>query len=281
MPGRARRSMADFLKEQQAIEDPLAGDPRPGLADIPGPAALPPQAAPVLSATPIPEPHSPAGHGELSPEEVTDLATCEAALDNLRMAFWAAGKALQVILDARLYRGTHGTFEDYLADRWDMSRAQAYRLIDAWPLAERLSPMGDKLNERQIRELLPVADRHGQDAAVTVYRAVAETDGVQVTAAVLHGAVSVLPADRFDPEEASRQIRSYLAGKLDAPAPASNPLESFAAETAKMLRTLQRTVKRGTLKAAASSDPDAVRKVIADLRAILDEIEHETAPGDG
>lgn len=41
-----------------------------------------------------------------------------------------------------------------------MSRSPAYRLIDAWPLAERLSPMGDKLNERQVRELLlPGASR--------------------------------------------------------------------------------------------------------------------------
>src|SRR5438309_439896 len=81
--------------------------------------------------------------------EQADLATCEAALDNLRVAFWAAGKALQVIRDARLYRDTHATFEDYVEQRWDMARSPAYRLIDAWPLAERLSPMGDKLNERQ------------------------------------------------------------------------------------------------------------------------------------
>lgn len=33
MPGK-RRSMADFLAEQRAIEDPLAGDPRPGLAVV-------------------------------------------------------------------------------------------------------------------------------------------------------------------------------------------------------------------------------------------------------
>ena len=39
--------------------------------------------------------------------------------------------------------------------QWDLSCPQAYRLIDAWPLAERLSPMEDKLNERQVRELLP------------------------------------------------------------------------------------------------------------------------------
>jgi hypothetical protein len=121
----------------------------------------------------------------LSDREQADLATCEAALDNLRLAFWAAGKALQVIRDARLYRDTHATFEDYVEQRWDMSRSQAYRLVDAWPLAERLSPMGDKLNERQIRELLPLASRHGQDAAVTVYRTVAETEGIQVTAALL------------------------------------------------------------------------------------------------
>src|SRR6266536_3079623 len=45
------------------------------------------------------------------------LAACEAALDNLRVAFWAAGKALQVIRDARLYRSTHATFEDYAEQR--------------------------------------------------------------------------------------------------------------------------------------------------------------------
>ena len=98
---------------------------------------------------------------------------CEAAVDNLRRAFWLAGKALNVIRDARLYRDSDATFEAYVERRWDISRAQAYRLIDAWPLAEHLSPMGD-INERQTRELLPVATRHGQDAAVTVYRAVGE-----------------------------------------------------------------------------------------------------------
>ena len=43
--------------------------------------------------------------------------------------------------------------------------------------------MGD--NERTAdRELLPLASRHGRDAAVTVDRTVAETDGIQVTAAL-------------------------------------------------------------------------------------------------
>jgi len=253
-----RRTMADLLVAQSGIED--AGDPELTLASSPA----------YLAA--VPGPYEAVGDGELSPRERGDLATCEAALDNLRVAFWAAGKALQVIRDARLYRQAHATFEDYVEQRWDMSRPQAYRLVDAWPLAERLSPMGDKLNERQIRELLPLVGRHGQDAAVLVYRTVAETDGVPVTAAIIHGAVSILPADHFDPAEAADQIRAYLAGAPQPPQPA-NPVETFTAEAAKLLRVLHRVADRGTLKAAVHEDPDAVRRVIADMRALLDEIE--------
>jgi hypothetical protein len=177
-----RRSMEEFLQQQRAME---AGDDDTGVGP-PAPAA----GLAVIFPGSLPDPYTGAADGQLSDREQADLATCEAALDNLRVAFWAAGKALQVIRDARLYRDTHATFEDYVEQRWDMSRSPAYRLIDAWPLAERLSPMGDKLNERQVRELLPLAGRHGHDAAVTVYRTVAETDGIQVTATLLHGTVS-------------------------------------------------------------------------------------------
>ncbi|MGV9779480.1 hypothetical protein, partial [Streptosporangium sp. NPDC003464] len=81
------------------------------------------------------------------------------------------GKALQVIRDGRLYRATHPTFEEYTIDRWEMSRTQADRLIRAWPLAERLAPIGVKIiNESQVRELIPLANRHGEEAATTVYQ---------------------------------------------------------------------------------------------------------------
>jgi len=232
----------------------------------------------VIGLRSLPDPYTATAEGRLSDREQADLATCEAALDNLRVAFWAAGKALQVIRDARLYRDTHATFEDYVEQRWDMSRSPAYRLIDAWPLAERLSPMGDKLNERQVRELLPLASRHGHDAAVTVYRTVAETDGIQVTAALLHGAVSILPPGRFDPAEAIGQIRAYLTGNPgNQPRAAANPVETFATEAAKLLRVLHRVSARGVLQAALDADPDVVRKMIADMRTLLDAIEHDVS----
>ena len=207
--------------------------------------------------------------------ELRDLAACEAAIDNLRVAFWAAGKALHLIRDARLYRTTHTTFEDYCQDQWDMTRQQASRLILAWPLAERLSPIGDKINEAQVRELTPVQARYGDEAAVTVYETIAEIDGVRVTAATIKGAVHVLPDDdQFDAAKAAEQIRAYLTGATDdqAPPPAS-ATETFTTETTKLRTILRRVVSRDTVRTAAQENPEQVRAVVTELRELLDEIE--------
>ena len=233
----------------------------------------------VISPGTLPAPYAATGDGQLTGSEHDDLAACEAALDNLRLAFWAAGKALQTIRDARLYRETHETFEDYVEDRWDMSRPQAYRLIAAWPLAERLSPIGDKkLNEPQIRELLPLAKSHGPEAAVTVYSTVAETDGTQVTAKILHDVVDILPDDHFDPAEAAEQIRAYLAGKAVGPhRRAANPVGTFTTQSEKLMQALHRVSAGGVLRAAHAADPAVVRKVIADLRAAADAMENDVS----
>lgn len=218
----------------------------------------------------VPAPYTGREAEDLDARERADLATCEAAIDALRTAFWAAGKALQTIRDARLYRETHPNFEAYVSERWDMSRPQADRLIRAWPLAERLTPIG--VNEAQVRELIPIADRHGEDAAVTVYETVANTDGVKVTAALLKGVVgAVADAEVFDPVKASEQIRAHLEGK--APAGASDPREAFTAEAERIRSMLTRTVRRPSFLTYARSHPDQARAIIAELRALLDDIE--------
>ncbi|MCK9895214.1 hypothetical protein [Frankia sp. AgB32] len=222
---------------------------------------------------PLPAPYEAIGDSpNLIDTERQDLALAEAAIDSLRVAFWAAGKALQLIRDARLYRGTHATFEEYLTDRWDMQTSQAYRLIQAWPLAERLSPMGDKLSERQVRELLPLATRHGQDAAVTVYQTVSEADGVRVTAAVLDDVVKVLPPV-WDREQAVEQIRAYLAGLPHQPAGGADPSVSWEAEASRLRLTMRRIVTAPSWQTAARERPEQARAVIAELRALLDEAE--------
>lgn len=243
----------------------------------PEPAPLAEAQPSVLDPRALPTPHAPASEGaELLDTERQDLATCEAAIDTLRMAFWAAGKALQVIRDARLYRETYGTFEEYVEDRWDMRRAHADRLIRAWPLAGALDPIGSKIVEGQVRELLPVAERHGQDAAVAVYRTIAEADGVRVTAAVIKGAVGVLPDDdHFDTDKAVEQIRAYLAGQTAPSEPsAPSPAELWAAEAGRVRSALRR-IRRDVVRAAAVENPEEARELAAELRALADEVEQD------
>jgi hypothetical protein len=260
--------MSDAAKTFDPFADTTA--PRSDAAD-PTNSTQPPAAfqPPIDGSTlpAVPEPYAAEGTSPtLSGQERADLAACETAINTFRIAFWAAGKALQTIRDADLYRETHTTFEAYVEQRWDMSRPQAYRLIDAWQIAERLSPIGDtKPNLAQVSKLVPVAKQHGQDAAVTVYKTVADASP-KVTAAVIEGAVAVLPEDHFDENEAVEQIRAYLEGDLQPAAPAVDPGEQL-----RQVRTrLQRMIKPEMIRAAG---PAAAKELAGELRALADQLE--------
>lgn len=214
--------------------------------------------------------------------ERDDLEACEAAIDGLRVAFWAAGKGLQVIRDARLYRAKYSTFDDYLEDRWQMTRQQASRLILAWPLAEKLASAGGRLNERQVRALLPVAATHGDDAAAAVYRvaheAVVEVDGVSVTAEVLVGASRPLLQGEFDEAEAERRVRAYIAqlaagdgdqGRPSGGPEADAPLIRWTTSAAQLRKKLRETLNPDTLRVVAEARPDEVRELVAELAELV------------
>lgn len=73
--------------------------------------------------------------------------------------FVDVGNALAEIRDGKLYRHTHGTFEDYCRNRWGISRPRAYELIGAALVTENLSAIADKLpaTESQARPLTRLA----------------------------------------------------------------------------------------------------------------------------
>lgn len=85
------------------------------------------------------------------------LIELETLIDSQRRCFYQIGKALKQIRDERLYRELmFDSFEAYLKNRWEMSRSQAYRLIEAARVIDNLSPIGDILpeNEAQLRALV-------------------------------------------------------------------------------------------------------------------------------
>ena len=56
----------------------------------------------------------------------------------VQQAFFVAGQALKALRDKRLYRETHATFESYVRDRFDYTRAAAYYLIKSSVVYENL-----------------------------------------------------------------------------------------------------------------------------------------------
>ena len=77
--------------------------------------------------------------------EAAALARCEATIARGVKTFVEVGAALTEIRDARLYRATHTSFDDYCRERWQFGRSHAYRLIDSAAVVANLSPIGDAL----------------------------------------------------------------------------------------------------------------------------------------
>lgn len=222
----------------------------------------------------------------LTERERESLAQCEAAIETLKWAFWAAGKALQIVRDGRLYRVGHTTFDDYVETRWGMGRAYADKLIRTWRIAEALfeqesnglTPIGatKSVNQAQVWELVDVAETWDADRAAWVYRTVVDVDGVAVTAQILRGAVKALPrTEEFDEPAAAAAIRQYLAALGAGPA-IEDEQRSAAARVRRALKALDPDAVR-----LAAADP-ATRQALRQLLAVLDEYddadERDAAP---
>lgn len=102
----------------------------------------------------VPALEGPSAVEPLSAKETKRLASIEAQIERNLQGFVEVGNALAVIRTERLYRGTHGTFDAYVRDRWDFQKSYAYRLIDAAEAVQNLktSPIGDKI------EVLPASE---------------------------------------------------------------------------------------------------------------------------
>lgn len=157
---------------------------------------------------------------ELSKTEQTSLNRCEKIVQEGLSSFVDVGNALAEIRDEQLHRETHERFEDYLQEKWSLSKAYAYRLIAAAEVVET-SPVGENIpNESVARELIDVPPSQHKKVL-----AAAKREEGAVTASGVRGIVSglqVLGGSKKSPigdtDKTSRQNGAVL-GKTKKPKP--------------------------------------------------------------
>ncbi|MFE4574594.1 hypothetical protein [Streptomyces chartreusis] len=212
---------------------------------------------------------------KLTEPEREALAQCKASVETLKLAFFAAGKALQIIRDARLYRASHSSFEAFVLDEFGMKRAYANKLIRTWRLAEyliaseRLAPNWSqrKLNQGQLWELVEYAEAHSVETAALVYITVYEAEDVSVTAAVLNGAVAaVRKAGGSDPKKIQSAILDYLA-TLDETTD-DDPFSDFS-------HRIERAVPAKWVHRLGKKDPQAAHRYLDELQRQIDKCRGE------
>ncbi len=103
--------------------------------------------------------------GALNRDESKRLGELERVIERGLKSFMEVGTALMEIRDSRLYRSSHGTFNEYCHERWDISRERAHQLISSVDVVNSLSTTVNKPDsERVARPLSQLAERE-RDAA--------------------------------------------------------------------------------------------------------------------
>ena len=148
--------------------------------------------------------HIDAMTGEILPS----LAECEETIARGVRGYVEAGEALRTIRDARLYRETHGTFDDYCRERWGWNKDRSNQLIRASEVSTTVLSLGAPApaNEWQARELV----RLPAETAAEIMRTAAET-GQTVTARIIRETRVQITQPKETPKETAMTAASRLA----------------------------------------------------------------------
>lgn len=107
----------------------------------------------------------------MSDIERQELVQLETVIERGLQTFYEVGMALLEIRERRLYRQEFHSFEAYCADRWNMSKPHAHRMIAAVGVVQNLVPLGTTLpnseaQTRPLRQLDPEQQREAWQRAV-------------------------------------------------------------------------------------------------------------------
>lgn len=102
---------------------------------------------------------------DLTIVELGRLQDLETIIEKGLQTFVDVGGALLEVRDSRLYKATHGTFEEYCRKRWGMSKTHANRMIEAVRVADNLTPTGViPATERVARPLVSLSPEEQREA---------------------------------------------------------------------------------------------------------------------
>lgn len=212
--------------------------------------------------------------GALDAAEQELLAVCERAVDEFETAAAVAAKALANVRDRRLYRQTHGTFEDYVWDRFNRERVWAYRQIDRYEVSRILLPGGNTLlPSKQARELAPTLREDGPEAMQRQYEETAATG--TVTGDRLRETRQRLQLERLrppGPPQPGEQVEIVDAELVDDPVSAQlQPLRDINVQLYGILQNLDQA-----LDAARRAGPPGIG-VLNSVQRQAQRIAHEAS----
>ena len=126
----------------------------------------------------------------ITPPESVRLIELERVIEKGKTTFVEVGNALAEIRDSRIYRSSHGTFEDYCRERWGWSNRYVNMHIASAEVATNLAASGTivPVTESQARPLAKLPAEH-QPAAWEKAQEMAKEEGKPVTAKHVQAAV--------------------------------------------------------------------------------------------
>lgn len=200
--------------------------------------------------------------GELTDTERARLLELESVVGASLAHFIRAGLALAEIRDRELYRATHGTFEAYVKDRWDIAGSTAYQYIGGAQVVRRIemSAIADKptvlpVNEGQVRPLCRVpADEQAAVWLAALYRA---PDG-RVTGRIVADAVREHLGEQA--RERAERLQDDAAHDPELPAAFKELFWKFT----ELIREIRGSIRTEKQRAAMQRHLDGLRALLAE-----------------
>lgn len=154
---------------------------------------------------------------QLTEVEREEFERCEATIARSVDKLLEVGHSLMIIRDLRLYRETHGTFERYVKERWQLKRTLAYYYLDAAEVHGRLLCQNFDIHPRAAEiarpsQLIELKNVERDDIPTVLDRADEIAGGAPITAKILRRAAkeswSQIHPHSDEPETSQEPIAS-------------------------------------------------------------------------